>query len=576
MAQFRTTADILDEVLQKSGEPTNGNSPYESIVLTYLNKAHQAIIGGGSIFSLKVDEPWTWARAKNPMVLEFQPAITYGTISVTENDINVTFNSAPAVSVQGWYLQLVGGEQTIYRITQHSAGVSSATLDSNCFDATGDYSFRVFKLDYELTPAFIYVDSQNDRLDLVEVGSTQITVSLTHGSYTPSTFISHVVARLNASGTNGLYTGSYDSVLKQFTLTSSLAGGKLFSLLGATGTNRRRSALPLLGLDLIDHTAANDDSAGTFISDYLINGISRLIEPFRIFTSETECPTITGNDPILMAQDYPIHLCDERTPSQFAKVKEDGEGTITIRLNSYPKEKLKALIDWIPIPIDLQDNTASYPLVPRKDIDVLIHAACAMVLFDKEDSKWEIMLKLAGAGLEAMEKKNRSEAFRIGDSYAQIVPRLDLANKPRKLRYGYTVQGGSTPASVSETATSMIKVTLPYTDFQVGSTTKTVTARTLPANRTLFGLIIKHSIAFSGGSISALTVSVGITGEADRFISSFDIFQAVGTAAQDAVLLLYYPAVATNITVTATAVGANLSALTAGSLDIWFQETITE
>ena len=103
MAQFRTTADLLDEVLQKAGEPTNGNSPYESIALTYINKVHQAVVGGGNIFSVKVDEAWTWARAKNPVVMELQPAITFGTVSVTANDVNITFSDAPAISVAGWH-----------------------------------------------------------------------------------------------------------------------------------------------------------------------------------------------------------------------------------------------------------------------------------------------------------------------------------------------------------------------------------------------------------------------------------------------------------------------------------------
>ena len=108
MSQFRTTADILDEVLDKSGEVTNGNSPYESNAVTYLNKAHQAIVGGGSIFSLKVDEAWTWARSRHPINIELLPAVTAGSVQVTADSLNISFTSAPATSVEGWFIRPTG------------------------------------------------------------------------------------------------------------------------------------------------------------------------------------------------------------------------------------------------------------------------------------------------------------------------------------------------------------------------------------------------------------------------------------------------------------------------------------
>lgn len=567
MAQFRTIQDISDEVLQKSGEPTNGNSPYEATVLTYLNKVHHAIIAGGNIFSTKVDEPWTWARAKYPIVLELEPAITTDTVTVTNGDINITFLTAPTQSVEGWHFQLVG-RKTVYKISQHTSSITSAVLDSSVIEESGTYNYRLFKLDYEIFPAYLYVDSWNDRIDFEEAADTPLSATLTHGSYTPTTLINHVVTKLNAAGA-ATYTGSYDSVLKQFTITSDLSGGAIFTLLGATGTSKRRSALPLLGLDRLDHSGA-----AAYTSAYIVNGIARLIEPFRVFTQESNNPFIKSTDPINLELDYPIALTEEVLPSHFAQVSEDNEGTITVRFNSYPRDTAKVLIDWTPVPIDLQDNAASFPLIPRKDIDVLIHGASSFILFDKEDSKWEQMYGLCKTGLESMEKKNRSELFRTGPEFAQIIPRADLLNRPRKLRYGYTVDGGASAAAVNETAQSMIKVTLSYTDFQTASTTKTVTARTLPSNRTLFALIVKHSTAFAGGAISAITIDVGITTDTDKFIAAFDIFQAVSDSAQESALLLYYPAAATNITVKATATGANLSALTAGSLDVYFQESI--
>lgn len=569
MAQFRTTSDIKKEVLQKSGETTNGNSPYEEQALTYLNKAQQVLIGGGSIFSLKVDESWTWARAKYPIVLELEPAYFSGTISVLANDTGITFSEAPSGSIQGWYIQLTD-RRTMYRITQHTALETTASLDSSVVDETGTYGFRAFKLDYELAPAYIYIDFSNDKLDFAEVGTTQLTATLTHGSYTPATFIAHVIARLNAVGTTGLYDGSYDPVLKLFTITSTGSGGKVLSLLGATGTNRRRSALPLLGLDRMDYTGVL-----SYESTYILNAISRLIEPFRSFNLNYDTQGITCIDPINMDNEYPLGQTSERIPDQFCKVAETNDGTITVRFNAYPQSKTKLLIDWVAQPHDMQDNDASFPVIPRKEIDVLIHAAASMVLFDKEDSKWEMMLKLAGAQLEAMEKKNRSELFRTGKDFGQIIPRADYNDQRRRLRYGYTVNEAS-PSQVSgmSAESALITRSFTYADFKAAALTKTVTARTLPANRSLFSIIIKHSQAFAGTDITSLLLDVGILGDTTKFINGFDVLQAVSSGAQDSVLVVYYPGQATDIIITATAVGADLNNLNQGALDIYFNESV--
>lgn len=563
MAQFRTTADILDEILQKAGEPTNGNSDYETLALTYANKVHHAIIGGGSIFSLKVDEAWTWARNRFPIVLELEPAYTTGQLTCTVNDINITFSSAPSASLEGWHLQ-VNGKSTIYKITQHTAASTSAKIDSSFVDDTGAYNFRVFKLDYKITPTYMYVDSYNDKVDFGETASTTLTATLAHGAYTPANLISHVATQIQSTGT-ATWTGAYDTVLHQFMLTSSVTS----KLYGATGTNRRRSSLPLLGLDRLNYTGAT-----SYTSAYTPNSISRLIEPFKIFTSEGGEPFIYSSDPVKMQEDYPIALTTQRIPDRFVKLTEENDGTVWVRFNAYPKYKTKVTIDWIPTPIDLQDNAASYPALPRGDVDTLIHGAAAFIAWDKEDSKWEGFLGLCKTGLESMEKKNRSELFRTGESFAQHVPRADLEGRRRKLNFGYTVTGTTAASTTAESVQSMIAVTISYTSFSAGSTTSTVTARTLPSNRNLFSMTIKHSASFTGASITNVALDVGISGDPTRFITGFDVDQATAATAQDSVLTNYYPAADTGILVRATSTGANLSALTVGAVVLYFQETV--
>lgn len=563
MAQFRTTADILDEILQKAGEPTNGNSPYETLARTYANKVHHAIIGGGSVFNLEVDEPWVWARARHPITVELQPPYESGAVSCTVNDTNITFTIAPSVSLEGWHFQ-VSGTATVYKIVQHTAGEAAAVIDSSFVDDSGAYAYRAFKLDYEVLPAYAYIDSYNDRLDF-QAGTafTTCTASLTHGAYTLSGLIAHAAARMDTASTATI-GGSYDSVLKDFNVTCSSS----FKLLGASGANVRRSGWPALGFDQLDYTGAQ-----TYTSTYTPNSIARLIEPFKLFAGDPNQPFIYSSDPIKMQQDYPIANTQMRLPDRFIRLSETNDGTVWVRFNAYPKFKTKVQIDWIPAPQDLQDNTASSPKLPRADVDVLIHAAAAYLCLDKEDSKAETFLGLAKAGLESMKKKNRSALFRTGETFAQITPRADLDGRERRLNYGYTA--GSQAAGSTASATDvLVAVTISYASFQTGSTINSVLARTLPSTRSLYSVIMKHNQAFTGASVTAVVADLGLASSATHFLSGFDVTQAVSGTAQASFVGLYYPATDTGIYVRLTSTGANLSALGQGSLVLYFQESI--
>lgn len=426
MSQFRNTADILDEILAKSGEPTNGNSSFETTALTYANKMHHSIIGGGSLFNLLVDEPWIWARSRHPITLELQPSIQ-GTAAFVSASTTFTFGSAPSVSLEGWHIQ-AKGKDTVYKITNHTAATTSAQIDSSFVDATGGSSFRAFKLDYEIVQPYVYIDNFNDKINFNESAATAFTATLTHGTYTPANLISHVCTVLSATGT-ATYTGSYNTVYRTFSIT---ANATSLTFLNASGGDYRRSVFPTMGFEYLNLTGATTYSAAN-----PINRIARMIEPFKLMVGSTNGSFIYSTDTLRMQEDYPLHLVREKVPDRFARITEDRDGAVWVRFNGYPKSLTKVTLDWIPQPLDLQDNTASTVLLPRADIDTLIHGAAAMLLFDKEDSKYDAVFGLAKAGLESMKLKNRSVLSKTGGAYGQITPRQDL-NPPRQLRYGYT------------------------------------------------------------------------------------------------------------------------------------------
>ena len=118
------------------------------------------------------------------------------------------------------------------------------------------------------------------------------------------------------------------------------------------------------------------------------------------------------------------------------------------------------------------------------------------------------------------------------------------------------------------------KYTKVYADFSTAGTTNSIALFTLPPGGVIHNTKIKHSVAFSGTSISAYTVQVGISGTLNKYSGStaFNVFQAVAntTFGLYANLGSENHAAGTSILVTATSTGANLNAASgAGSVDIW-------
>ncbi len=86
----------------------------------------------------------------------------------------------------------------------------------------------------------------------------------------------------------------------------------------------------------------------------------------------------------------------------------------------------------------------------------------------------------------------------------------------------------------------------------------------------IHGYFIKHSTAFVGSSITALTIKMGPLSEIDKYIPAFDLLQGVTTTAYYLSQDMDMPSFAatTSIYWTAEATGANLANLSAGQVTI--------
>lgn len=120
------------------------------------------------------------------------------------------------------------------------------------------------------------------------------------------------------------------------------------------------------------------------------------------------------------------------------------------------------------------------------------------------------------------------------------------------------------------------KFTIDYEDLQTGALTKQLTIFELAIKGLIEGVIIKTKTAFVGTSISSLVLDVGVGGETDKWMADYDLLAAVSASNYQWISVqdILSWSVATNILANATAVGANLSALTAGEVEIWFKKGV--
>lgn len=166
------------------------------------------------------------------------------------------------------------------------------------------------------------------------------------------------------------------------------------------------------------------------------------------------------------------------------------------------------------------------------------------------------------------------------DGAATGVPTWDsdsigVANEPVKDRIdaiqSQIETNQSNISDLQSAAVQWTKYTKSYTDFSTAATSNEISLATLAAATVVHGVMIKHSTAFSGGSITSFEVSVGPSGDATKYVDSFDVDQTVASSAfLSAQMQEIEDFAATSVlAVQAVSVGDDLDQASAGSVDIW-------
>ena len=159
MANYQYSSDILDDILNRADEPTDGTSDYEAEALRLLNRAYYGILNGGTELDPELHETWWWLRKDSQGVLTLNPVIETGTVSVTNNSTSITFSSGPTPSVANRYIK-IDDHADVFLISAHTAAATAATLES-VYTGTTDTaaSYKVFQLDYTLASDVMYLSS---------------------------------------------------------------------------------------------------------------------------------------------------------------------------------------------------------------------------------------------------------------------------------------------------------------------------------------------------------------------------------------------------------------------------------
>ena len=111
------------------------------------------------------------------------------------------------------------------------------------------------------------------------------------------------------------------------------------------------------------------------------------------------------------------------------------------------------------------------------------------------------------------------------------------------------------------------KYSLDYTDFSTAATTNDIELLSLPSLDVIEAILIKTSVLFDAGT--TYTLSIGVSGDTNRFVIPFDVAQAVGDTVFDITNVLdYVSAAVTSIRIEAVS-DANLDTGTQGAVDIY-------
>lgn len=179
MATFlQLRQDLADQVGLDQTVSSN-----DTLLKRWINKGQQKI--------LRAFE-WPFNRASTPLVVQTVTDYTTGTVATTAGSTTVTFSATIAASKAGQYLQ-TSSSNDWYKITAHTAGTATATLEIGALYAATAATYTIRKVYYS-------TDATVDRI--IQVSQSVLPYQLTE---TTPEFFQAVNPGFLSSGTPRIY-----------------------------------------------------------------------------------------------------------------------------------------------------------------------------------------------------------------------------------------------------------------------------------------------------------------------------------------------------------------------------------
>jgi hypothetical protein len=156
----------------------------------------------------------------------------------------------------------------------------------------------------------------------------------------------------------------------------------------------------------------------------------------------------------------------------------------------------------------------------------------------------------------------------LAPSFSGILPSTAALNP----LYYVAVNGAGNGFTLTTSLSPIQQLVIPYTLVNPASTTDAYQLFSLPPGAILTYVVIKHTTAFTGTSITAVKAAIGNGGSPNLFLSNYDVHQNPGDTIYSSIVANYIGSFTnpTPIYLTMTSTGANLSALSQGSLNVWY------
>ena len=155
MSNYKFSSDLIDEILDRAGELTDGTSDFEASALKFLNRAYRGLWSGGAELDPNLHEVWWWLRSTTEGTITLLPEQS-GSATVTNNNVAVTLSAVLTPSIASYRIRFQNNAD-MFLVSSHTAGTDAVTLDSVYTGENGSVSWTAWKTDYALATDLLYL-----------------------------------------------------------------------------------------------------------------------------------------------------------------------------------------------------------------------------------------------------------------------------------------------------------------------------------------------------------------------------------------------------------------------------------